>query len=276
MRNLLFVFLLLSSPAFAQRDSIISKIKCHLISESDTGTAWIQTIVVKKGVKKYYGTYFEFYPDGKLKAKGYYKKGKRTEKWMRYYSNGQIKEEGYFDGGYKTELWKTYYESGKMSWKGNFFKNMRSGIWRYFYEDGTVKGMTRYRIKTESVAKKAKSGSTGRSFRVNREITYSISPADSLVEYYPDGKLRTRIIYGKEGGLTGDIDLYYADGKRNMHGKYLNAQKTGDWTYYCMNGAVFKTEHYPRSPIAQLDNIADCFYDKITPWMKWEVELITP
>ncbi|MDQ3108629.1 MAG: hypothetical protein M3R17_01935 [Bacteroidota bacterium] len=279
MRILLFGLLFISSSLFAQRDSVINGIKCHLISEStDTGTAWIQQKVVRKGVTKFNGVCFEIYPGGKLKAKGYYKRGKRTGKWQRFYSSGIKAEEGYFDAGYKTELWMMYFESGKLSWKGNFYKNMRSGIWRYFYEDGKLKAMTRYRIKTESITKKPKEGAKkGMSIRVNREISYSISPADSLVEYYPDGKLRTKIIYGKEGGLTGTYDVYYANGKKNTQGEFLNGKRSGDWQYYCEDGVVYKYVNYSlvNEPKAGQGSDA-CAYTEMLPWLKWEIEFITP
>lgn len=281
MRILLFLFLFISSSLFAQRDSVISGIKCHLVSESpDSGTAWIQNkTVTKKGVVKFRGVYWEFYPGGKLKAKGYFKNGKQYQKWIRYYPGGQKAEEGYYDKGLKSDLWMRYYENGKMSWKGNYFKNMRSGYWRYFYEDGTPKAMTRYRIKTASVAKKPKAGTKkGISIRVNREITYSISPADSLIEYYPDGKLRTRIIYGKEGGLNGSCQHFYPDGKINLDAKYLAGKETGEWIYYCKNGLVFKSARYSDAKDASESQPHDesCIFEEIQPWLPWKVELVTP
>ncbi len=275
MRTFLFVCLFISSSLFAQRDSVINGIKCHLISESrDTGTVWIQRKIVnkKKNTEKFGGRYWEFYPGGKLKASGYYKNGKRDEKWIRYYQNGQRSEEGYFDNGLKSDLWMTYFESGKMSWKGNFFKNIRSGVWRYFYEDGKLKGMTRYRIKTQKIAKKPKAGvKRGIAIGAYKEVTYTISPADSLVEYYPDGKLRTRITYGHEGGLTGSYAMYYDNGTIKTRGQYSEGKKTGTWEYFCSSGTLYfkGTELNP--------NYTDgpCEFVEELPWLKWEVEQIT-
>ncbi|MEO5644042.1 MAG: hypothetical protein ABIQ40_12890 [Bacteroidia bacterium] len=280
MRYLLFILLLSSFSLFAQRDSVIGGIKCHLVSsDADTGTAWIQNKqVTKKGVVKFRGVYWEFYPGGKLKAKGYYKNGKQNEKWIRYYSGGQKAEQGYFDKGFKSDLWMTYYESGIMSWKGNYYKNMRSGFWRYYYESGAPKSVTRYRIKTQSIAKRPKGAKRGMSISANREITYSISPADSLIEYYPDGKLRTRIIYGKEGGLNGNFTTYYPDGNVNTSGTYTTGKKSGEWIYYCTDGSVLYAEKYlvPGGEAAKGKDKIECAYDEILPWMKWEIELITP
>jgi antitoxin component YwqK of YwqJK toxin-antitoxin module len=278
MRNLLIALLFVSTSLFAQRDSVISGIKFHLVAATDTGTSWIQQKIVKKGVTKFGGVYYEFYAGGKLKTKGYYKRGKRTGKWMYYYSSGKKSAEGYYDEGFKTELWMAYYESGVMSWKGNFFKNIRSGFWRYFYEDGKLKAMTRYRIKTESIAKKPKEATKGMSIRVNRVITYSISPADSLVEYYPDGKLRTRIIYGKEGGLTGTYDLYYENGKKNTHGEFIDGKRSGKWEFYCVDGTLLKIEapSIINIPETKQEGSDVCGYVEMSPWMKWEVEIITP
>ncbi len=277
IRNFLITFLFLTYGLFAQRDTVINKMKCHLISDNkDTGTVWIQKKSVNKGIEKLNGSYFEFYPGGQLKAKGFYKNGKSNDKWLRYYKNGKLSEEGYFDKGLKSDYWATYFESGQMSWKGNYFKNMRSGVWRYFYEDGKLKAMTRYRIKTESIKRKAKPGEKGISAKANVEIHYHISPADSIVEYYPDGKLRTRILYGNEGGLVGDIDFYYEDGSKNMHGKYIQGKKTSSWEWFCPNGMVYKSEKYTLgSDIPEIKQSADvCTFKEIIPWMKWQEEII--
>ncbi len=278
MRTFLFACLFISSSLFAQRDSVINGIKCHLVAKSsDTGTTWIQRKIInkKKNTEKFNGRYWEFYPGGKVKASGYYKNGKRDEKWIRYYPNGKKSEEGYFDKGFKSNIWMTYFESGKMSWKGNYFKNMRAGVWRYFYEDGKLKGMTRYRVKTQKIAKKPKSGvKRGISVGAYKEITYTISPADSLVEYYPNGKLRTRIIYGHEGGLTGSYAMYYDDGTIKVRGQYLDGKKTGTWEYFCSSGALFyKTELIEPSPLRIEDG--PCEFGEELPLMKWEVEQIT-
>ncbi|CAN5154678.1 hypothetical protein BH09BAC5_BH09BAC5_21700 [soil metagenome] len=282
IRYLFYTFLFFSSYLSAQRDSVIGGIKCHLISEnSDTGSAWIQKVIVKKGKEKFNGTYFEFYPGGKLKAKGYYKNGKRYQKWIRYYADGKKSEEGYFDKGEKSDLWITYYENGQISWKGSFFKDIRSGFWRYYYEDGKLKGMTRYRIKTEKINRKPKEGDKkkkGMSVKTNVEFIYTVSPADSLVEYYPDGKLKTRIIYGKEGGLNGAFDSYYENGKSNVHGEYTAGKKSGQWNYYCENEKIFRYEKYSvgnDNPEVIQGTDTCTSVEECLPWMKWEVEIIT-
>jgi uncharacterized protein len=96
------------------------------------------------------------------------------------------------------------------------------------------------------------------------------------VEYYPDGKLRTRIIYGKEGRLNGAVDFYYPDGKRNLHGQYTNGKESGVWTWYCTDGLQKKTVDYSNANPTSPGFGAICTYEAIAPWMKWEVEIITP
>lgn len=277
MRGLLLVLVFISTILPAQRDTLVKGIKFHLISDTDTGTSWIQFIKAnKKGETRFSGWYLEYYRDGKVKAKGHYKNGKRSDDWTRYYPGGQIAEKGFFDGGYKSDLWQSFYESGKIAWKGNFFKGIRSGFWRYYYENGQLKGMTRYRIHTEKTYKKPKE-KKGFSIKVNMEFTYSVSPADSLVEYYPDGKLRTRIIYGKEGGRNGAVDYYYENGQENMHGEYANGIQTGDWTWYCPDGSVSVRKKYQpdkKDPV-EVKEESSCGYSVMEPWMKWEVEKIT-
>jgi antitoxin component YwqK of YwqJK toxin-antitoxin module len=280
MRTLLSIVFVFCSSIFisAQRDTLVSGIKLHLVSDADTGTAWIQQKFNKKGQEHFRGWYVEYYRDGKLKAKGHYKNGKRSDDWTRYYPGGQIAEKGYFDGGYKSDLWQTFYENGKMSWKGSFFKNIPSGFWRYYYEDGKLKGMTRYRIHTEKTHTKKTGKTKGMSVKVNVEFTYSVSPADSLVEYYPDGKLRTRIIYGKEGGMTGHYKLYYENGKPNVEGDMYFGNKVGTWLWYLPDGSVWAQKEYTLdSPSKEEPQSLDLNpqYEHLSPWLKWEPEKIT-
>ena len=276
MRYFLVLFFLFPAFLFAQRDTLVQGIKFHLVSDSDTGISWIQFKTGKNGKDHFRGWYLEYYRDGKVKAKGHYKNGKRSDDWTRYYPDGQIAEKGYFDNGYKSFLWQTFYPNGKMAWKGSFFKDIRSGFWRYYYEDGKLKAMTRYRIKTEKRHRKPKE-KKGFSIMINVEYTYSVSPADSLVEYYPDGKLRTRIIYGKEGGMTGPVAFYYENGKPSLEGTMYFGNKIGEWIYYCPDGSVSSREKYAvdkKEPV-EVKNEAACEYVIMHPWMKWEVEKIT-
>ncbi|MCX6311789.1 MAG: hypothetical protein NT084_09145 [Bacteroidetes bacterium] len=279
-RILFIVTLFLSISLFAQRDSIIGSINCHLISDSsDTGTSWIQQKIKRKSGEQFNGVYFEIYPDGKLKAKGYYKRGKRNEKWIRYYPSGQKSVEGYFDVGYKSDLWMEYYPSGQISWKGNFYKNMPSGFWRYFYENGIQKSMTRYLIKTSRVMGKATATAKGRSFKSNMETHYTISPADSLVEYYPDGKLKIRILYGHKGGLNGACDFYYANGVKSFHGQYLEGKEVGDWFYYCPDGKLFKFTRFTsvaNQADVRIETDENCDVATIEPEMIWKTQTFPP
>lgn len=263
--------------SYSQRDSTINGIKCHLIAASDTGSSWIQQKVKTKKGEQFRGHYFEIFPDGKLKATGYYKKGKRNEKWIRYYKSGQKAEEGYFDAGYKSDLWKEYFPSGQLAWKGNFFRDIRSGFWRYYYENGVQKSMTRYVITTSRVMSKSKSKENGRSIKANMEIQYTISPADSLVEYYPDGKLKIRISYGHKGGLNGVCDYYYGNGVKSFHGEYLNGKKFGIWKYFCADGMEMRWINYDQNEQGIFEARVfepeyKCGYYEIVPLMKWEIE----
>lgn len=273
-------FIAFSVAANSQRDSLINGIKCHLISvSSDTGTSWIQLKIKKKTGEQFNGVYFEIYPGGKIKSKGYYKKGKRDEKWISYYQDGQTKVEGFYDEGFKSELWKEYYPSGQMSWKGNFFKDMRSGFWRYYYENGIQKSMTRYVIKAFKVVGKPKPIMKGSSIKTNIEIHYTISPADSLVEYYPDGKLKVRILYGHKGGLNGTCDYYYGNGVKSFHGQYLDGKEVGDWLYYCPDGKLFKFTRYtgvPNQADVRIETDQLCDITAVKPEMKWQKEIFPP
>jgi antitoxin component YwqK of YwqJK toxin-antitoxin module len=280
MRPLFFILFFISVSAAAQRDTIIAGRRCHLIADSDTGTSWIQmTIHTKKFGDQFRGAYFEFYKSGRIKVQGFYKLGKRSDKWIGYYEDGNKSFEGYFSKGYKSDLWMEYFPGGHLSWKGNFFKNMRSGFWRYYYENGKLRSMTRYEIHTRVESVPAPPRSKGASIRVNKKIFYTITPCDSLVEYYQDGTLKIRFSYGHHGGLNGKVQYFYSNGAKNREGMYVDGKAAGVWKYFCTDGKEYKNVTYGsdgNAETSQLDNseAKDCVYVEIQPEMKWQPEEI--
>jgi antitoxin component YwqK of YwqJK toxin-antitoxin module len=263
----------------AQRDTIIAGLKCHLYLDNDTGTAWIQKVIVnKKTGKQFSGSYFEFYKSGRLKVKGYFKAGKRSDKWEGFYEDGNKFFTGYYDEGYKSDLWMKYFDAGVMSWKGSFFKDMRAGFWRYFYENGKLKMMTRYEIKTHiDKGEKVKDGK-GSSLQRNVKIYYTISPCDSLVEYYQDGTLKIKMAYGHHGGLNGKVEYFYPSGLKNLEGMYSEGKKTGTWNYFCLDGTIAKSFIYDengniKSQTSNNPDATKCVYVEIQPQMLWLPEI---
>ncbi len=279
MSRLFFVVLFFNSFSIsAQRDSILYGIRCYMVSESkDTGTVWIQQNIKTKHGLVFNGRYFELFANGKLKINGNYKKGARTGKWIGYYETGQKSFVGYYDNGLKSDLWMKYFPHGQLAWKGSFFKDMHAGFWRYYYENGLLKAMTRYLIKSRAVTGKKIAKLNQFSFFPNLTYNYIISPADSLVEYYPDGKLKIRFLYGQSGGLNGICNSYYSTGKENFSGAYTNGQKSGLWNYYCSDGIIYQNIQFNTKTLPLISNTDSnaelhCLYLEILPEIKWEKE----
>ena len=69
------------------------------------------------------GEYLEFYPNGVLKARGKYKKGKLHGDWKWFRKTGVIMRSGSFNSGEQVGTWITYDTKGK-----NYKKTLMSGI----------------------------------------------------------------------------------------------------------------------------------------------------
>ena len=118
--------------------------------------------------------YFEwYYPNGKLKHKGDYKKGKESGEHLWYdesgnmeleenYSNGELNgvSNGYHPNGkllYKTAFvdgvqngWTEYYRpDGTKHSEGAFKDGNRDGEWKYYDETGKILGLDTFKTKYE-------------------------------------------------------------------------------------------------------------------------------
>lgn len=269
-----------------KRDTIFDGTKYHFDFDADSSVSvWIQIL----GTDLFEGKYLETYPGGKIKCSGVYSKGNRVGLWNEYYANGNPRahgnfkkgemdglwkfyyesgkeySEGYNEEGYKVGLWKTYYENGQLLSQGQYFMHMNSGTWRWYYENtspndsvgrGKLKAQAHYIIKSDWQKTKLGIGSNKywdpKYHLPWMKRTWKSSPVDSLVEYYPDGKLRSRIIYDKHGNEEGSAEYYYPDarpndslgrGKLNRIEFYKNGKPVDCWKYYCEDGSLSRFQN---------------------------------
>ena len=200
--------------------------------------------------------YEEYFQNGQLRSKGYYKANKPIGQWQYFYENGKLRMtgeilhfknhgkwnyfhengekymEGTLENGLKQGFWSIYYDNGKLKSKGNYQKGHPIGTWEYFYEDGTQKAVTDYHQGRGLYREYYKSG------QLKMQGILQDGKSDSTWNYYyENGKLKAS---GTErsGIKDGFWKFYHQDGLLSSEGLYLNGIPFGNWKYYYENGAL--------------------------------------
>lgn len=84
----------------------------------------------------YTGEFFLKYENGLMKAKGYFRFGKRHGQWFYYYPNGLLWSEALFNNGVMDGPSKAYQENGKLKQEGNYKMDKPVGDWNFYDTSG--------------------------------------------------------------------------------------------------------------------------------------------
>lgn len=105
-----------------------------LIKDSNNNTfAVIQ--ISSKGIKlNFEGRLTEYYPNGKVRTKGYYHNNEKIGLWEFYYPNGNLKEQ--YTIGKIIDTNNLYYHSGGII-----------GTYEYYYENGDIREQGQYSLR---------------------------------------------------------------------------------------------------------------------------------
>lgn len=86
----------------------------------------------------------EYYSDGTLKHKAFYRNGKLTGTEYHYHPNGKVSFVQTIVNG-KIEGWvKSFYESGRLKGIVHYRQNVQEGLLKEFYESGKIKEKVLY------------------------------------------------------------------------------------------------------------------------------------
>ncbi|HNW70610.1 MAG TPA: hypothetical protein PKI01_09425 [Bacteroidales bacterium] len=166
----------------------------------------------------------DFYPDGKLKHKGYYDGGQLISMFDNYFENGNV--ERHFQAKSDTRgVIEEYYPNGKIKSKGEYI-NGEMLKWEDYYEDGHYEFAEEY----------------------DKGIEYHLYTRI----YYEDGspKILFELIDKKQRIYT--YKEYYSNGNIKEDGTKIQNITNGDykqdgiWKYYDESGKLILEEEYIR------------------------------
>ncbi len=91
---------------------------------------------VKEGVITGEASYF--YASGNLMESGFFKDGKKDQKWTRYNENGSVAAIAFYALGKKTGTWLVFDDAGKKRFEMTYDDGQKAGVWTNWDENGAI------------------------------------------------------------------------------------------------------------------------------------------
>ncbi|MDR6239168.1 toxin-antitoxin system YwqK family antitoxin [Aureibacter tunicatorum] len=177
------------------------------------------------------GLYVSYFPNGKVKEKGFYSNNLPDSLWQYFSSNGKITKKGYFVGNQMTGHWQFYYENGELKSEGGYENGIKSHVWTYYYESGTPKSSGEY-VEDLKVGRWVFYYESGTS---KQEIDYSTSPM-RYTEFDEQGNLVAEGELDSQREKVGQWYYYYEDRSLKGQGVYYDGKKLNEWLFFDREG----------------------------------------
>lgn len=176
-----------------------------------------------------------YYPDGKLRYRGYFENGQPQGELVRYYPEGNVKAK--MNYGKDTVEAVLYNRKGDYSMTGKYVRKKKTGIWTFHkgerlvareeYRDGLLNGLC-VRYTEEGNVVEEKHWKAGK-------------PDGEWKLFFPDGRLKLQTFY-VAGELMGDMVSYFPEGALRAKGKYRHNLKEGEWVFYDAAGELVRKQ----------------------------------
>ncbi len=178
-----------------------------------------------------------YYPDGKLRYKGYFNNGKPEGKLIRYYPEGNVKAKMNYRGDTVDVV--LYNRKGDCVITGKYFQKKKTGIWTTCRENRLI-ALEEYQndlLNGKSIRYTEAGG-------VAEEKHWKGGKPDGVWKlFFPDGKLKLQTYY-VAGELEGSMISYFPEEKLRARGKYRSNLREGVWEFYNIAGELVKKQIY--------------------------------
>jgi antitoxin component YwqK of YwqJK toxin-antitoxin module len=92
------------------------------------------------------------YKSGMLKAKGYYKGGKKEGEWQSFYENGKLWSDEFFTAGVRDGKVTVWYDNGQKMYEGSYKEGKPDGVWSRWNDNGQLQRTSDYNKKSSNTA----------------------------------------------------------------------------------------------------------------------------
>lgn len=216
---------------------------------SDIGVLEAKGVVDEEGKKQ--GNWVDYYPEGKIKAKGKYINDLRDGPWLFYFRNGKIEQKGNYKNGLPHGEWIWYYQNGNILREEEYSKGKEEG----YATEYTLNGDT---IMHGEYYEGEKFGKW--IYKIGDEIQEGEYQADlkhgMWYHYYNPGeelRFEGRYVNGNE---QGEHYFYYQNGKIKEKREYIMGNRDGNWITYDEQGIVLTIITYKQNKIVKVDGVA--------------------
>lgn len=191
-----------------------------------------------KGLKQ--GVWREYYPNNKIAKEVTYKNDTIVGYYKEFEPDGKIRVKKYFEKGKEIELTESD-TLPKIEWKEEFYENGRRKYYGVFKEGIKIGLHKEYDPEGKAIVAKEYNDS-GILVAEGLIDTLDRKQSDWKI-YYETGELKAKGKY-LNNLKTDEWIYYYPDGKIEQRGKFRRDKFTGKWVWYYPNGNVWREENY--------------------------------
>lgn len=194
--------------------------------------------IVGGGIIDEYGYFqdewIEYYPDGKVKSKGKFRRGKKHGVWKYYYANGQIEQEGSYKNGGLEGGWVWYFEDGRPRLEQEYLNGKLDGPNTEYDEKGRIVAKGEY-VEGEEQGKWLYLQG-----REKIEGTYQNGQKRGIWKYYWDENSKKLSFSGNyiDDLPHGKHVQYYENGRPKLESYFMMGKQTGTWKKYNEDGEL--------------------------------------
>jgi antitoxin component YwqK of YwqJK toxin-antitoxin module len=188
------------------------------------------------------GPFEDFYPNERLKLRGFYLNGKRDGDWEFFDERGDLLVTGEYKNGKKEGIWKEYHDDGKeLHFQESYMDGkILDGSWESYHDNG--------KIKPKGYYYKGKKHGLWESFDENGTLDISGSfkngSRDGFFQRYYNGKVFERYLFYSPVDVEYECFHKSQEIKIKHKGSFRNSEYDGIWVEYDENGVLIKKREF--------------------------------
>lgn len=177
-----------------------------------------------------------YFPNGKIESISTVKDDQRDGIYLRYNIFGKLIQEGKYSEGKAVNDWYEYYPDGSIMEEYAFKMDEQHGYFRNYGVNGKIENYDIYSdgIIVATVHLDTNENELQRFGQYNGEIKLRdvLNKYDRLVANY------------NSGVSNGEVKWYDPENRLTTKGSLINGKREGAWTWYFLNGNVWKVTNY--------------------------------
>ena len=186
----------------------------------------------------------QVYSGGEKKTEADFLEDGKTRVAQRTYSeNGTLLIEGPISGSSRDGEWKFYDFEGNLKSKRNYLNGKYHGLYQEFDKEGNVVLEGNYENGVRVGEWTNKNDQGDKEIIEEEELPVSIVNKN-VVETYPNGQIKTEVIFNEDGTQKELQRSYHESGEIMLEGQFKDNMRSGKWTAFYKNGKRQSESHY--------------------------------